>query len=336
MGDIFFQIFLALLGIVIGIISQMVQPRAQRILLLVFGLLLFLAAGLWAGYSIATQESSPPLPTTSASLPISPTLTSVGATDRITVDTPTVSSQFSSPIHDLRVRQAIVYCTDRHALAQSVNSTLTSSQINELLMDSFLPKTHWAYSQPITQYPFDPAIGQALLEQAGWTWVNGKNYRTNVQGEELNLQLTTTTAQIRQTWAPVFEAQMQACGIHLMRLHVDPNWLFGESTGAANGDFELGGWTLPFEENPDVTGYFGCDSIPASENGWAGFNYTGWCNEIASEATKKAADLSLTQSERKPFFVIIQEEFAKDVPIIPLFIRETGDGWEHIEFNLSR
>lgn len=311
MDDFLFQIFLALLGIVIGIFSQLVHPRVQRWMLLIFGLLLVLSAGLWWGFSSPTPGA--PTPTTTSDV-----------------------SQFSSPVQDVRVRRAIAYCTDRHAIAQSVNPTFTGSQINELIMDSFLPKTHWAYSQPTTQYPFDPAAGQALLEQAGWTWVNGKDYRTNTKGEELILQLTTTTAQIRQTWAPVFEVQMQACGIRLLRLHVDPSWLFGENTGAANGDFELGGWTAPIEENPNVTSYFGCESIPTSENGWAGWNYSGWCNKFASEAAKKAADPLLSQSERKPFFVIIQEEFAKDMPSLPLFIRETGDGWEHIEFNLSR
>ncbi len=59
MGDIFFQIFLALLGIVVGILSQLVKPLAQKLMLLIFGLLLFLSAGLWWGYSLATKEMSP-------------------------------------------------------------------------------------------------------------------------------------------------------------------------------------------------------------------------------------------------------------------------------------
>lgn len=63
MGDIFFQIFLALLGIVVGILSQVV-PRAQRSMLLIFSLLLFLSAGLWWGNNLATKESaSTPVPT---------------------------------------------------------------------------------------------------------------------------------------------------------------------------------------------------------------------------------------------------------------------------------
>jgi hypothetical protein len=56
MGDIFFQLFLAFLGIVLGIISQLVQPRAQRQILLICSLLLFLFAGLWWGFSLGATE----------------------------------------------------------------------------------------------------------------------------------------------------------------------------------------------------------------------------------------------------------------------------------------
>ncbi len=41
MGDIFFQIFLALLGIVVGILSQLVKPLAQELMLLNIWLISF-------------------------------------------------------------------------------------------------------------------------------------------------------------------------------------------------------------------------------------------------------------------------------------------------------
>jgi putative spermidine/putrescine transport system substrate-binding protein len=59
MGDIFFQIFLALFGIVVGILSQLAKKSTQRLMLLIFGLMLFLSAGLWWGYSLATKGMTP-------------------------------------------------------------------------------------------------------------------------------------------------------------------------------------------------------------------------------------------------------------------------------------
>src|SRR6266508_174082 len=101
-------------------------------------------------------------------------------TATITVSRPTVNTQvFSNPVQDVRLRQAIAYCTDRHALTQTVYPTLSSTQIDELVMDSFLRKSHWAYVQPAVQYRYDPLTGQALLDQAGWAWSSGRLFRTN-------------------------------------------------------------------------------------------------------------------------------------------------------------
>jgi hypothetical protein len=57
------------------------------------------------------------------------------------------------------------------------------------------------------------------------------------------LKFTTTTAQFRQTWAAVFEEQMKACGLRILRFHVPAAWWFGDTTGLARRDFELGAYT---------------------------------------------------------------------------------------------
>jgi hypothetical protein len=85
MGDLLFQIFLALLGIVIGILSQLARRRAQRWMLLIFGLLLFLFGGLSLGFRLATQELAPP-PTIISSTSTVATITSTPS------DTPIPSS----------------------------------------------------------------------------------------------------------------------------------------------------------------------------------------------------------------------------------------------------
>ena len=51
-------------------------------------------------------------------------------------------------LSDLAVRTAIAQCIDRDSLIASVYPSLTDEQKAVLQMDSFLPKTHWAYSGP--------------------------------------------------------------------------------------------------------------------------------------------------------------------------------------------
>ena len=107
-------------------------------------------------------------------------------------------------LSDLNVRKAIAYCTDRFALAKAAYPTLTDPEIDALMMDSFLPSDHWAYTQPTTQYRFNPDQGRTLLEAAGWTVPVGETYRVNAEGEPLALQLTTTWADLRVAWGEVF------------------------------------------------------------------------------------------------------------------------------------
>ena len=124
---------------------------------------------------------------------------------------------------DLRVRQGIAYCTDRAALVRSVYPWLTDPE--PFLADSFVPRGHWAYGgddQSFTRYPFDAERGKALLSEAGWL-ANDTAYRTNANGEELALTLTTTSAAFRQTWAAVWEEQMAECGIRIVRFHAPAN-----------------------------------------------------------------------------------------------------------------
>jgi len=115
-------------------------------------------------------------------------------------------------LSDARIRRAIAYCTNKDALIASVYPTLTPEQRQELVMDTFVPKTSWAYTAPTTTYPYSPTVGQQLLDAAGWTLQSGAEYRTK-DGKELVLILTTTTAPFRMTYLTVFEAQMKACGI---------------------------------------------------------------------------------------------------------------------------
>ncbi|RMD77359.1 MAG: peptide ABC transporter substrate-binding protein, partial [Chloroflexi bacterium] len=111
------------------------------------------------------------------------------------------AEQYTTPhpiLSDLRVRQAIAYCTNRPELIQSVYPYLAPEQQQELLMDTFLPKAHWAAAKEnITTYPFDPEKGKALLEEAGWTLPQGASVRVNANGEPLSLSFTTTNAQFR-------------------------------------------------------------------------------------------------------------------------------------------
>ncbi len=232
---------------------------------------------------------------------------------------------FTTPnpiLSDLKVRQALSYCTNKLDLIKSVYPLLDEETQKTLIMNSQIPSSSWAYAgdENITIYPFDAEKGKALLDEAGWTLQEGADFRTNAAGDTLSLKFTTTTAAFRQTWAAVFESQMAACGVQIVRLHAPASWWFGDTTGLARRDFELGAYAWVGQADPSGQTLYACDQIPTPDNNWEGQNYMGWCNE-AADKNIKLANNSLDQNVRKEAYKIVQQEYTKDIPTIPLFNR---------------
>lgn len=243
-------------------------------------------------------------------------------------DGPTTPSPISTPttpplpiIDDLRVRQAIAYCTDRAALIRSVYPWIEETAAYE--MDSFLPANHplFAKTEPaIQQYPYDPGQGISMLELAGWTLAPAAIYRTNSLGEELFLALTTTASEFRQTWVPVFIEQMKACGLHLEAVFLAAEEFYASEGPLARRDFMLAAYASQATYAPDLLPLFACERIPSLENSWQGQNYSGWCSPEVDEAAR-IAGMSLSLEARTTAYRLIQEAYARDVPGLPLFRR---------------
>ncbi len=126
------------------------------------------------------------------------------------------AEDFTTPhpiLSDIRVRQAFATCVDRDQLIASVYPFVSDEEKAKLRMDTFLPKSHWAYKGPYTDYPHDVAAAGALLDEAGWKMPEGGTIRENDKGETLSIKFTTTSAQFRQTWGAVMVANAAECGI---------------------------------------------------------------------------------------------------------------------------
>ena len=235
-------------------------------------------------------------------------------------------SQPHPALSDLRVRQAIAHCIDRDALIASVYTYVPDDVKASLRMDSLLPKSHWAYGGPYQDYEYNVEGAGALLDEAGWTLPEDAAYRVNADGDTLELTLTTTNAQFRQTWAAVVEQQLAECGILLIRQHTPASWWFGDTTGLARRDFELGAFAWVGQADPGSRTLYACDQIPVPGNNWEGQNGMGWCNELASQNVVLASN-TLERDTRIAAFDIVQEEFAKDMVSLPLFQRAEAEAW---------
>ncbi|MGQ9814091.1 MAG: ABC transporter substrate-binding protein [Candidatus Roseilinea sp.] len=249
--------------------------------------------------------------------------------EKIVEITATPVPEWTTPhpiLSDIRVRQAIAHCTDRSALIGSVYGYLPEEERAKLFMDTFIPKDSVWYAKNvdpnanIVDYPYDVEKGKQLLEEAGWKLPEGAQIRVNDKNEPLALRFTTTNAPFRQTWGAVFVSSLQDCGIQLLPSYIPGSIWFGGNSGLRRRDFDIGAFAWVGEPEPPGVTLYACDQIPTPANNWNGQNYMGWCNEKASQAIKQANN-TLNDAERKRLYVIVQEEFSKDMVSLPLFQR---------------
>jgi ABC-type transport system substrate-binding protein len=220
---------------------------------------------------------------------------------------------------DPRVRQGIAYCANRTELLHSVYPWLEYTTPFE--MTSFLPIGHWAYPQNdhnLFQYPFDPEKGKALFDEAGWKLNNGAVYRTNTNGRGMRLVLTASNTEFQKTWVAVFEKQMKACGLHIVRNHVLGEWLY--ETGLSHRDFEMVSYSRVSQTGLNGLSFSECNRVPSQENEWRGDNYTGWCNPEADRVIR-IASTNLSNESVQNAYRTIQEQYTHDISGLPLFNR---------------
>jgi ABC-type transport system substrate-binding protein len=229
-------------------------------------------------------------------------------------------------LSDVRVRQAIAHCTNPIELIGSVYGFLPEEQRAKQIMDTFIPKDSPWYAKNIdpnanvVTYEFNIEKAGQLLDEAGWKLPEGGRIRVNDKGEPLAIRFTTTNAPFRQTWGAVWVSQLQQCGIQLLPSYIPGSIWFGGNSGLRRRDFDIGAFAWVGETEPPGPSLYACDQIPTPANNWNGQNYMGWCNERASNAIKQANN-TLNLEERKKNYVIVQEEFSKDMVSLPLFQR---------------
>ncbi|MBI5936141.1 MAG: peptide ABC transporter substrate-binding protein [Chloroflexi bacterium] len=244
---------------------------------------------------------------------------------------------------DVRVRRAIAYCTNKDELIQSVYPLLTPEERESLVMDSFIPKGHWAYAgeENIESYTFDPSKGKSLLQETKWKVSIPNPIRENANGQHLSLGLQVSSAKFRQTWAKVWIEQMKFCGIDIT-LKPSLGWMDFSPRAMFYRDVDMSAMAWITQSDPGGKFLYACDEIPRPGNDWSGLNYMGWCNPLASENIIRA-EQTLLRQEKIDAYRIFQQEFTKDMVSLPLFNRieiyamnaelqgvelRTGD-WDH-------
>lgn len=212
------------------------------------------------------------------------------------------------------VRQAITQCIDRFALAEAISYGV--GQVSDL----FVPPDHPLIPNNLTEWEYNVAAANSMLDTLGYVDYNGDGIRQHPTSAK-TFRVTLGIAQNNPTQAQL--AQMIAsdladCGITVLIVqHTATEWFAPQgSLFGRRYDLALFPWIT--EMTPSCH-FYTTSAIPTEINGWQGNNNLGWsdlafdraCSELqrafwGSEAFAAAAQAT---------FHIFNEQ----IPSLPLF-----------------
>jgi peptide/nickel transport system substrate-binding protein len=230
---------------------------------------------------------------------------------------------------DVRVRQAMVMCTDRQSMVDNI--LYGHSEI----VHSYVPNGHPLHPEDLIEWPYDEVAANQLLDEAGFLDANGDGIREDpitgtpfrvtldsAAGHDLNLQV-----------GGIFRKNLLDCGIQIeLRFLPTSEWFARGSESPLFGrQFDLGQLAWPFGDQP-LCALFTSGQITGPEDeknretrlpygGWDAANATGWWSPEFDAACEQATNSLPGSFEYLDSHKKAQTLFAEQVPIIPLFTR---------------
>lgn len=232
---------------------------------------------------------------------------------------------------DVRMRQAIAMCIDRQALVKELAWGQGAIPLG------YLPLDHPLASVSGSVYSFDPAAGNALLDELGWvSGADGVRVNQTFPGglQNIPLRLTLSTGDQAEDLAvaQILQSSLDDCGVGL-EIHSAPaeqTFAPGPAGTAFGRAFDLAQFGWPYSQGMHGIPRSACylylsSAIPGQDfntfkYGWGGWNLTGWRNADYDSACQ-AAMLSLPgeagygDAERQA-----QAIFAEQLAALPLYV----------------
>ena len=215
---------------------------------------------------------------------------------------------------DVRVRQAMVMCTDRQRMVDDLLLGLSE------VANAYVPSVHPLYPAELIRWPYDVDRATALLDEALLIDRDGDGVREEPRvGYPLRLTLVyNASSEIRQKALAIFQENMAACGIEVTLESIPAPDLFDPRGPVFGRRFELVAFPWLSGIRPPCDLYTSA-AIPTEENGWRGNNNTGWSDplfdEICAAAQRVAWGSDAYREQHQAAMVL----FSEAVPVIPLF-----------------
>jgi len=241
------------------------------------------------------------------------------------------------------VRQAVAHCVDRERIAAEA-----FPHADATVAHSYVSSRHPLYvGDELRHWPYDPAMGRSMLEEAGWRDDDGDGIREAqdvpgvARGTVFSVTLLTTEGDLaRQRVADILKKDLVDCGIGLAVEPLTPDVFYADGPdGPVFGrqfDLALFSWLNGFDA---PCALYLSTQIPNEDNWWATSNDPGYASEAYDEACRSALDALYGTSSYLRFHREAQRIFSEDLPVLPLyFVPRTvavGRGVEGVVVNPS-
>ncbi|MSQ23718.1 MAG: hypothetical protein EXR58_04070 [Chloroflexi bacterium] len=219
---------------------------------------------------------------------------------------------------DLRFRQAIAYSMDRPALIEAAGGDVSAVTYFTLFPED--PVLRLAEQRGLQKYQYDPARGQQLFADAGWTkGPDGilRNSAGPVGPFYCCRYATTGSENIRESliWVDAFKK----AGLDAQHpVPALPAGLAGTDLRKA-GNFNWGGQITNW--NMTVGSHFlsvATDQMPNDTNRWTGINTGGYTNPLYDKLVAERF-AAVPVAERQEKEVQLVKIIADDLPVIPTY-----------------
>ena len=223
------------------------------------------------------------------------------------VDAPQVNYAFiglnnrEEPFRDKRVRQALAYAVDKKAILDKIylgRGRLATGPIN--------PLVRWAYTDTVAPLPYDPALAQKLLDEAGFT--KGADGIRRKSGQPLKITLDADRGNpVREQTAVVMRQYWKDIGVDVDLRVSEFNAMLSRIRSRPN---PLQAWVLWYITPPeaDLLGYYHSQGT---------LNEFGYANPEVDRLLERGR-ATFDQKERARIYQQVQKLIAADVPVVYL------------------
>jgi peptide/nickel transport system substrate-binding protein len=211
------------------------------------------------------------------------------------------------------VRQAMLYGMNREEMNQRIFSG------RQPVADTSVSPMDRASSENIIKYSYNKNKAMALLDSAGWDDIRD-GIRHNDAGEPLKIEIMSTAGnKTRELIQQILQSQLKEIGIDLRIRNEAPRVFFGQTTRERRfSGLALFAWVSAPENVPRSTLH--STEIPTSENNYSGQNYSS-ISIPELDAAIEAVEQNLALADRLPHWEKIQQIYAEELPVFPLFWR---------------